>query len=115
MLAPPNHGSRVAAIAAKGFHYLCPALSDISTEPGSLVHQLPEPAAWEVGVIAAQSDWLVSVESTHLSNQRDHIGIDCGHNMILFRAESMRETVYFLRHGQFSSAASRIPQKESLV
>jgi len=107
MLAPPNHGSRVAALASKGLHYLCPALSDISTSPGSLVHQLPVIDSLETGVIAGTRDILVHQESTHLAGEVDHILVPCGHNHILYHGGVRREVLHFLKEGRFTEGATR--------
>lgn len=108
MLAPPNHGSRVAAMASRGLHYLCPALSDISTAPDSLVHRLPVVDSLDTGVIAGTQDLLVHLESTYIANQADHVLVPCGHNRILRHPESLREILYFLKHGHFTEAAHRV-------
>lgn len=102
MLAPPNHGSRVAEVLSHGIHYVCPALDQISTHPQSFVHHVPEPEAWEVGVIASTKDRLVAMESTHLGCEKQHISLDCGHLMMLFNGEAHRQTGHFLQHGHFA-------------
>ncbi len=107
MLAPPNHGSNVAAFASKTLHYLCPALSDLSTAPESLVHRLPMIDSLDTGVIAGTQDLLVHLESTYIDNQVDHILIRCGHNRILRHPESLREIQYFLKNGRFTAGAVR--------
>lgn len=108
MLAPPNHGSRVAYLAAKGLHYLCPALSDLSTSPDSLVHRLPMVESLDTGVIAGTQDLLVHLESTYIANQADHVLVPCGHNRILRHPESLHETLYFLKNGRFTEGARRV-------
>ncbi|PQO35290.1 hypothetical protein C5Y96_09655 [Blastopirellula marina] len=108
MLAPPNHGSNVAALASRGLHYLCPALSDISTSPDSLVHRLPMVQSLDTGVIAATQDLLVHLESTYIGNQVDHVLVPCGHNRILRHPESLQEILHFLKNGRFSEGALRV-------
>lgn len=105
MLAPPNHGSRVAEVLSHGIHYVCPALDQISTAPHSFVHRVPEPERWEVGVIASTKDILVGMESTHLRCEKQHITLDCGHTMMLFNREAQRRAAEFLREGRFSVEA----------
>ncbi len=107
MLAPPNHGSKVARIAARYLHYVCPALTDISTEQTSMVHFLPPPSCQEFGVITALHDALVHSRSTYLKQQNDQIQIACGHNRILFHRVALTETTHFLDHGHFSEEAMR--------
>ncbi|MEW4564592.1 hypothetical protein AB1K70_18775 [Bremerella sp. JC770] len=108
MLAPPNHGSRVAQLASRSLHYLCPALSDISTSPDSLVHRLPVVQSLDTGVIAGTQDLLVHLDSTHITNQIDHVLVPCGHNRILRHPESLDEISYFLRNGRFTEGARRV-------
>lgn len=108
MLAPPNHGARVASVFAKAFAWACPALNDISDTADSLVQRLPEPIQLETGVIAGSRDMLVALDSTRLVHLRDHIVVTSGHNRLLFHTEAMRETLHFLRHGQFSPEAKRV-------
>ncbi|MBA2115188.1 esterase/lipase family protein [Bremerella alba] len=108
MLAPPNHGSRVAALASRCLHYLCPALSDISTSPGSLVHRLPMVPSLETGVIAATQDMLVHLESTSIANQADHVLVSCGHNRILYHRGARQEVLHFLNKGRFTEGARRV-------
>jgi len=108
MLAPPNHGSRVAELASRSLHYLCPALSDISTSPDSLVHRLPVVESLDTGVIAGTQDLLVHLESTHITNQADHVLVPCGHNRILRHPESLNQISYFLRNGRFTEGARRV-------
>lgn len=108
MLAPPNHGSHVAALASRGLHYLCPALSDLSTAPDSLVHRLPVVDSLDTGVIAGTQDLLVHLESTYIANQADHVLISCGHNRILRHSESLQEILYFLKNGRFTEGARRV-------
>ncbi len=108
MLAPPNHGSRLARIASYGLRWPWPALADISDAPDSLVQRLPEPIGFETGIIAGKRDLLVALNSTPLACQRDHIVIACGHNMLMFHRTGMRETAHFLSHGQFSPNATRV-------
>lgn len=113
MLAPPNHGSRVAALASRCFHYLCPALSDISTSPDSLVHRLPTVGSLDTGVIAGTQDVLVHLESTFLANQADHVLVSCGHNRILYHQEVRQEVLHFLKNGRFTEGARRVPATAS--
>lgn len=108
MLAPPNHGSRLARIASYFLRWPLPALADISDGPDSLVQRLPEPISFETGIIAGKRDMLVACESTSLACQRDRIVIPCGHNMLMFHRTGMRETLHFLQYGRFSDEARRI-------
>lgn len=109
MLAPPNHGSKLAQRFSPGLKWLWPALADLSTLPDSLVNRLPPLQSIETGVIAGTRDILVDVDSTHMVNERDHILVRCGHNRMLIHGQAHREMVHFLRFGHFSPQARRAP------
>jgi hypothetical protein len=111
MLGPPNCGSRVATVLARSFGSFCRPLSELSDGEGSYVRRLPVPDDVEVGIIAATFDRVVSVESTHLPTERDHLVVPSGHTSMLLRSEVAEQTVAFLRHGRFE----RIPESTSTV
>ena len=104
MLAPPNRGSRVARILARGLGWACPPLSQLSDEEHSYVNLLPVPSGLQVGVIAAQRDRVVALESTHLPNQRAHVVLPCGHNRMLFRSDVATHIDCFLQTAEFANA-----------
>ena len=102
MLCPPHRGSRVAAGLSRVLGPICKPLAQLSDRADSFVNNLPEPVGYEIGIIAAARDRVVSVESTHLSRQADHIVINSGHTTMLFRRDVAELVDSFLRQGRFS-------------
>jgi triacylglycerol lipase len=118
MLAPPNHGSEYVD-AVGGFRLftglLGPTAAQLGTAPTSLPNRLPG-ADFEVGVIAGTGsinplgavlidgadDGTVSVASTRLAGMRDFIEVPVSHTFIMRNREVARQTIEFLRSGQFA-------------
>ena len=117
MLGPPNKGSQVVDAMAEmpGFKLLNgPAGLQLGTEPSSLPNRLGA-ADFEVGIIAGTrsinlilsqllpnpDDGKVSVESTKLEGMSDHITVPVSHPFLMNDDEVIRQTIHFLRHGQF--------------
>ena len=101
MLTPPNHGSFVATRTAKLFGYFFRPVAELTTEHDSLVNSLADPANVEIGVIAAEQDVLVSLESTRLGVPHEHITLPCLHSAVLFRQDSANHIHSFLKTGHF--------------
>jgi pimeloyl-ACP methyl ester carboxylesterase len=120
MLAPPNAGSEVTD------HLLSFALfrwftgkngRRLGTDPTSLPRQLGDwPAAFgDLGVIAGDaslnplfSSWLpgaddgkVTVASTHIRGERDHVVLPYSHTWIGWREETIGQAIAFVRSGRF--------------
>ena len=106
MLTPPNHGSFVATRTAKLFGYFLSGC-ELTTEHDSLVNSLADPANVEIGVIAAEQDVLVSLESTRLGVPHEHI--TCLHSAVLFRQDSANHIHSFLKTA-ISRRFTRIPK-----
>lgn len=105
MLAPPNHGSRQAAKWLKNFlpsRYLVRPLADLSSTPDAMVHSLPLPLDYEVGVVTARYDTRVYPGSTYLVNAADAITLDAGHAFMMDVPAVRRHTLHFLEHGCFA-------------
>ena len=100
MLAPPNRGSFVATATA-GLGSVFRPVAELTTHPQSLVNTLEEPLGIEVGVIAAELDQLISLESTRLTMPHAHTVIRCMHSSLLFRRDAALLTNRFLDHGSF--------------
>lgn len=102
LLAPPNRGCPAARVVGPLCRRLCPALSQLSDRPDSLINQMAPPQDVSCGVISARFDWLVPQASTHLSGQADHICISGTHSSLLFQPETARQIGSFLSTGMFS-------------
>jgi hypothetical protein len=118
MLAPPNRGSEV--VDKLGWLFLFkwingPAGSELGTDNNSTPNKLG-PANFPAGIIAGdrsinwinsllipgRDDGKVSVERTKLAGMTDHIIIHATHPFIMQNCETIRQTIQFLRTGNFS-------------
>lgn len=120
MLAPPNHGSHVARSLTPYLGFVCQPLRELSDEPVSFVRKLAEPRGFDVGIIAAASDHVVSLDSTHLECENDHIVLPGRHGLLPLRRDTARQVEAFLRDGRFDRAGrvnlkSRRLSDDSLV
>ena len=104
MLGPPNCGSHVARRLAMPLGRVCRPLRELSDAPGSYVRSLEEPRDVEVGIIAAELDRVVRLDSTSLACQRDHIVLPGHHGILPWRRETAQQVLYFLRNGSFRHA-----------
>jgi pimeloyl-ACP methyl ester carboxylesterase len=101
MIAPPNRGSRVASRLAPFFGRFCPPLMQLAHHDASFVCSLPPPEIPELGIIAAQSDFMVDEPSTRLGCEADHIVLPGLHSSLLWRTETADQVRHFLEHGRF--------------
>ena len=120
MLAPPNQGSEV--VDKLGWLFLFkwingPAGNELGTDKNSTPNKLG-PANFPVGIIAGdrsinwinsllipgRDDGKVSVERTKLAGMSDHIVIHATHPFIMQNREVIRQTIQFLRSGNFDHA-----------
>jgi hypothetical protein len=120
MLAPPNQGSEV--VDKLGWLFLFkwlngPAGNELGTDKNSTPNKLG-PANFPVGIIAGDRsiNWInsllipgsddgkVSVERTKLPGMGDHIVIHTTHPFIMKNHEVIRQTIQFLRTGNFDHA-----------
>jgi pimeloyl-ACP methyl ester carboxylesterase len=101
MIAPPNRGSHIAARLAPYFGRICPPLEQLANHESSFVCSLSPPAIGELGIIAAQADFLVLEASTRLGCERDHIILPGLHSSLLWRAETAEQVRHFLEYGRF--------------
>lgn len=101
LLAPPNRGSRLAALPLGPLRRVFPQAEDLSSQAGSLVSALPEPSGIDVGVIAASHDFVVEVAATHLACQRDHLVLPSSHQQLPSRPATARHVLAFLAAGSF--------------
>jgi triacylglycerol lipase len=118
MIATPNQGSEVAdrtrevswVRAMIGLN-----LAHLGTGPDARWRLLPVAVDYPVGVIAGSRplnplglrflprphDGTVSVASTHLAGETDHVVLPSSHTGLLFRAETARQAIAFLQSGRF--------------
>ena len=102
MLAPPHHGSRVAArLSRLPGGRLVRSLSELADGPQSLVNRLGVPEGLTVGILEARSDLVVSSASTHLTGETDHLVVPGMHLSMLLRRETARQVAAFLMAGRF--------------
>jgi hypothetical protein len=115
MLSPPNQGSEVVDMLREvpGFSaFYGPAFLQLGTDENSLPLALGAPD-FEVGIIAGdnaglfsgklagEDDGAVTVERTMLEGMADFVVVDAGHTFIMNDNEAIRQTIHFLKHGQF--------------
>jgi hypothetical protein len=104
LLAPPNHGARLADLALRFFGQWPAAARELCSHPGSYVNGLAAATDLDCGIIAASWDHAVSLASTHLPGERDHITLRGLHTLPLhWRAPA--QVAHFLREGRFRRAA----------
>ena len=100
LLAPPNSGSRLADFALRLFGQRLTAATELCSHPDSYVNRLAPAADLDCGVIAASWDHAVSLASTHLPGQRDHLVLRSLHTLPLHR-HTPAQVGHFLREGRF--------------
>jgi len=103
LLAPPNRGARLADVALRLFGRRLIAATELCSRPDSYVNRLAPAADLECGVIAASWDHAVSLDSTHLPGQRDHLVLRSLHTLPLHR-RTPAQVGHFLREGRFMRA-----------
>lgn len=104
MLAPPNGGSHVARRLGSALRWVIPVIDELSDQPGSRVNQLARRLDVETGIIAAEPDFVISPEATHLENEADFMTLPGPHSSLIFRRSAMQQTAHFLEHGRFARA-----------
>lgn len=107
MLCPPNHGSHVASLYAKLFGWLSPSLRDIRDTQDSLVNRLEEDLACpvDVGIIQANTDFVVKPESTRLACAKDYLMLSGFHSSVVTKRNTAEQVHHFLQNGSFQHAA----------
>ncbi|HEY3862906.1 MAG TPA: alpha/beta hydrolase [Verrucomicrobiae bacterium] len=119
MLAPPNHGSRLADTlkrTAAGRWIMGPA----GCELGTTAHDAPQRFGlvnFQLGIIAGDrslnplfsralqtpNDGKVSVESAKAAGMADFTVVHSSHTWMACRAETLRQVLAFLRGGHFGT------------
>ena len=129
MLSPPNQGSEV--VDTRGSLRIFKLInviagSELGTGTNSTPNQLG-PATFTVGIIAGDRsiNWInsamirgsddgkVSVEHTKLEGMTDHIVIHATHPFLMRNKTSIRQTIHFLRNGQFDRPTTPKNQRVS--
>jgi pimeloyl-ACP methyl ester carboxylesterase len=100
LLAPPNRGARLADIALRLLGRRLIAATELCSHPESYVNRLAPVADLDCGVIAASWDHAVSLASTHLLGERDHVVLRSLHTLPLHR-HTPAQVGHFLREGRF--------------
>jgi len=121
MLGPPNQGSAAADRVARQpllARFLGPNLTQLGVADDALVRRLG-PADFEVGIIAGRArlnplfaadlpgdnDGAVLVAATRLAGMRDFLILPYSHTVMLWRRETARQVLAFLRDGAFARPA----------
>ncbi len=105
MLAPPNKGSDVAGFFTEYLPFtgkIARPLPELSSSEASAIHSVPQiNSRIEVGIIAGTRDIEVRNEYTHLSGEKAHVTIRCGHTLMPFLPETGRLVISFMNTGSF--------------
>ncbi len=105
MVAPPNHGS---AVAAKWVEHFAPApflvkpLPDLSNSPESIVHTLPAVNNCRLGIITMRHDRKVAMDSTSLAGANAQLIMDGRHCRFVFDPAVMKAADFFIKNGFFA-------------
>jgi pimeloyl-ACP methyl ester carboxylesterase len=103
MLSPPNGGSFVASMVGPYLRWLAPMVDELADREDSFVNTLPRelPASVDVGVIAAEWDYVLHEVSTHLDCECDHIVLPSRHSGLVLRRTVADQIQHFLEYGCF--------------
>ncbi len=103
MLCPPNHGSHAASLFPSSLGWLSRPLLQLSDRPNGFACRLPQslPERYEVGIIAAENDFVVRRESTSLLGAKESIVVPSFHSGVLFRRQTAELTANFISQGSF--------------
>ncbi len=122
MLAPPNHGSEIIdRLKANRLarHWLFPSHYELGTDPAGLPQRLG-PIHFECGVISGDrsvnpflshalsgpNDGKVTLESAKVEGMHDFLVLHSTHTWLMWRKETLRQTLCFLESGHFDHRAS---------
>lgn len=106
MMAPPNKGSWLTRMPLGPFRGWFPQLAEMGEHERSFVNQLPRPHVYEVGVLAAAQDWIVSEPATHLDGQSAHTTLATSHQRLVQHPTAIELTLRFLAEGHFDAESS---------
>ncbi len=117
-LAAPNQGSEVSDVLKNNILYkkfYGPAGQQLTTNQSKIKNLLNDRINYELGVIAGcatidpissliipgRDDGKVSIASTRLKGMKDHIVIRSSHTFFPSNKKVQKQTLHFLRNGQF--------------
>lgn len=101
MLAPPNQGAHAANTFTPVVGWLLRPVGELQADSGATVRRLPRVKGVEIGVIAARDDRTVKLPETHLAEESGHVVVGGGHSFIMYRDDTRKQMLAFLRSGQF--------------
>jgi pimeloyl-ACP methyl ester carboxylesterase len=107
MIAPPNRGSRVARHLAPHLGRFIPPITQLTDDSASFVCTMPAPAAPELGIIAAELDFMVAEDNTRLGCECDHVVVPGLHSTLLWSVETAEQVRHFLETGRFRQSPAR--------
>lgn len=110
MLGPPNHGSHAATRLRPVLGWLCKTMTQIADAPDSFVNQLDPQIhpAYQVGIIQAETDYVVARPSTMLAGVHDYVVTRGLHSSMLLRPETSIFVIRFLKSGSFDATYSQV-------
>lgn len=125
MLGPPNHGSEVVDFFSRFRFYAKiygPAGLQLTTYSNGYLKTLPQSLSQvSLGIIAGnhtvdrlyswlllpgENDGKVTVASTHLLGESDHIVLPVAHPNLPEQQAVIAQTLFFLQHGKFSPSVT---------
>jgi len=103
MLSPPNRGSHVATWVGPYLRWLTPLIDELADRDGSYVNRIQQsmPPHVQVGVIAAEWDYVLHEMTTHLDGEKDHIILPSRHSGLVLRRRVADQIIHFLDYGEF--------------
>jgi triacylglycerol esterase/lipase EstA (alpha/beta hydrolase family) len=118
MLAPPNRGSDMARRVSRLFPSwsgrFAKPLPELSSAPDSIVHSLPIPKSFEIGIIAGTCDIEVAAPFTELPTASAWKALRSDHTFMPFYPHVYRELTHFLAEGAFCEEDETLAQERSL-
>ncbi|WP_437190621.1 esterase/lipase family protein [Planctomicrobium sp. SH527] len=116
MLSPPNRGSHFATKVGPYLRWWTPLVDELSDREDSFVNrlQVKMPANLELGIIAAEWDYVLTEMTTHLECEVDHITMPSRHTGLVLRQSAARQILHFLEHGRFHHQPCQICESGSM-
>ncbi len=117
MLSPPNRGSHFATKVGPYLKWWTPLVDELSDREDSFVNRLQGkmPANLELGIIAAEWDYVLTEMTTHLECEVDHITVPSRHTGLVLRQSAAQQILHFLEHGRFHHSPCLICESGSIA